>query len=387
MQKRTAGCPCPGDNYTIAQIGGSIVPGTTDIGNHADDVVTTIALPFSVTIYNHTFNSVALDSNGKAHFLGGGSVFTNSCLPQSEANYSVYPYWDDQRTDVGLAGCSNFASGCGIFTSVTGSAPNRIFNVEWRTVYFNSTLTANYELRLYEGQSRFDVIYGTLGNGNTSATAGAQRDSADFDQYFCNGSGGAATGGQSYTLPTCMLTVNSAVSRKTHGGTGNFDVDLPLTGTPGIECRSGGGTNDFTMVVTFAGNVSVTGSPQAEVTSGSGTIGSGGVGNGGMVTVSGNTVTIPLTNINNAQTINVTLNGVNDGTATGNVVIPMSRLLGDTTANGTVSSADISQTKGQTGQTTNGSNFRTDVNASGSISSADISQVKAASGTSLPPLQ
>ena len=42
--------PCVGD-YTITQIGGSIVPGTTDIGNHGDDTVTTIALPFS---YNCT---------------------------------------------------------------------------------------------------------------------------------------------------------------------------------------------------------------------------------------------------------------------------------------------------------------------------------------------
>ena len=30
------GCP-PADHYTISQIGGSIVPGTTDIGNHGDD--------------------------------------------------------------------------------------------------------------------------------------------------------------------------------------------------------------------------------------------------------------------------------------------------------------------------------------------------------------
>src|SRR5207244_3562267 len=62
-------------------------------------------------------------------------------------------------------------------------------------------------------------------------------------------------------------TVTSVVSRKAHGGAGTFDVDLPLTGTPGVECRSGGATNDFTMVVTFVGNVTVTGSPQAQVTS------------------------------------------------------------------------------------------------------------------------
>ena len=38
------------------------------------------------------------------------------------------------------------------------------------------------------------------------------------------------------------------------------------------------------------------GNPEAQVTSGTATIGSGGVTNGGMVLVSGNTVTIPLTN-------------------------------------------------------------------------------------------
>ncbi len=57
----------------------------------------------------------------------------------------------------------------------------------------------------------------------------------------------------------------SAVSRKTHGAAGPFDIALPLTGTPGIECRSAGGTSDYTMVVTFASNVTVAGNPQAQV--------------------------------------------------------------------------------------------------------------------------
>src|SRR5207249_3922349 len=105
--------------------------------------------------------------------------------------------------------------------------------------------------------------------------------------------------------------VHSAVSRKFHDSIGNFDVDLPLSGTPGIECRSGGATNDYTIVVAFLANVFVSGTPQAAVTSGIGTVGSGGVSNGGGVTIAGNVVTIPLTNLANAQTINVTLNNVN----------------------------------------------------------------------------
>ena len=53
---------------------------------------------------------------------------------------------------------------------MTGTAPNRIFNIEWRTVYFaDANQTANYELRLYEGQTRFDVIYGNVGHGQLSS--------------------------------------------------------------------------------------------------------------------------------------------------------------------------------------------------------------------------
>src|SRR5437867_4907822 len=186
--------PCTGQ-YTIAQIGGSIVPGTTDTGNHGDDTVVTIPLPFSYTLYDQTFTSINLSSNGNAQFVTTDTTFTNVCLPWAAHNYTIFPYWDDLYL---------VNSGFGIFTSISGSAPNRIFNIEWRAQYFPGSGSANVELRLYEGQTRFDVIYGTVTNGNTSATAGVQKDIApNFTQYFCNGVGGAATGGQSYTLQPC----------------------------------------------------------------------------------------------------------------------------------------------------------------------------------------
>ena len=36
-------------------------------------------------------------------------------------------------------------------------------------------------MRLYEGQKRFDIIYGPVGGGNTSATAGVQKNDTTFD--------------------------------------------------------------------------------------------------------------------------------------------------------------------------------------------------------------
>src|ERR1041384_4273235 len=149
---------------------------------------------------------------------------------------------------------------------------------------------------------------------------------------------------------TCggVPSATSIVSRKTHGAAGTFDVDLPLTGTPGIECRTGGATNDYTMVVTFSTNVSVTGSPQAELTMGSGCVGVAGSCNG-TVTVSGNIVTVPLTNITDAQTINVRINGVlsasNAELPQADVDIPMTIRIGDVNANGAVNATDVAQTK------------------------------------------
>src|SRR5262249_16050235 len=66
-----------------------------------------------------------------------------------------------------------------------------------------------------------------------------------------------------FSVANAMLaTPTSVVSRKTHGGAGTFDVNLPLTGTPGIECRTGGATSDYQIVVTFPGTVTVSGNPQ-----------------------------------------------------------------------------------------------------------------------------
>jgi Dockerin type I domain len=59
-------------------------------------------------------------------------------------------------------------------------------------------------------------------------------------------------------------------------------------------------------------------------------------------------------------------------------------LVGDTNGDGTVNSADISQTKSRSGQAVDGSDYRSDLTADGSINSADISLVKSKSGTALP---
>ncbi|HZD95911.1 MAG TPA: hypothetical protein VE133_16745, partial [Candidatus Sulfotelmatobacter sp.] len=74
-----------------------------------------------------------------------------------------------------VADCVNFASGCGVFTSVTGTAPNREFNIEWRAAYFSLGGTANFEVRFYENApSFFDIFYGANADNGGGEIRGVQ---------------------------------------------------------------------------------------------------------------------------------------------------------------------------------------------------------------------
>jgi uncharacterized repeat protein (TIGR01451 family) len=186
--------PVGATGYVITtSSGASIVPGVDDSGNHADDGTTTLILPFSFTFYGTSYNQAALCSNGNIQFNTADDYWVNSCLPYATFSDAIVPHWDDLRTD----------SGGGIFTSTSGAAPNRIFNIEWRAVYYANNLPLNFEVRLYEASPRLDIIYGDLsGAGGSSATVGVQH-GAEFTSYECN-TGGLSTGLQLTIQPaTC----------------------------------------------------------------------------------------------------------------------------------------------------------------------------------------
>ncbi len=218
------------------------------------------------------------------------------------------------------------------------------------------------------------AVNGRTFTGDTPANNTLERSTALIDHTFVKAQTDNAYPAATYTVAgNCILPL-SAVSRKTHGTAGVFDVNLPLSGTPGIECRTGGASGNHQVVVTFA--AAITRLTSAAVTSGTGAVSS--------VTVSGNQVFVNLTGVANAQTIAITLFGLSTGTNTGNVTVPMSILAGDTTADTFVNSGDIAQTKSQSGQLVSGSNFREDVTIDGNLNSGDIALVKSKSGTALP---
>src|SRR5262249_33520112 len=147
-------------------------------------------------LYDQTYNGVNVNSNGRLDFvcINEPVGFLSACLPappnQCPYDFTIFPNWSDYRTDIVGEGCANFASGCGVFTSVSGSAPNRIFNIEWRAVYFaDHTQTANFELRLYENDpdKRFDIIFGDVQPGSDELfVSGVQGAAGAFTQDFCD---------------------------------------------------------------------------------------------------------------------------------------------------------------------------------------------------------
>jgi reprolysin-like metallo-peptidase family M12B len=175
------------------------------------------------------------------------------------------------------------------------------------------------------------------------------------------------------TAPAPQLV--SVVSRKTHGGAGTFDINLPLTGPPfGIECRTGGATNDYTFVFTFANPLINVGSPSVSV----GAVKASSAVNPGDSTQ----YILDVGGVTSGQYLTVALNNVNGDGTSGPVIAGM--LVGDTTGNGAVNSTDIGQSKLQSGIPVSAVNFRNDVAANGVINSSDVSSVKLASGTALP---
>ncbi|HEX8281647.1 MAG TPA: hypothetical protein VF551_09730, partial [Chthoniobacterales bacterium] len=183
-------------------------------------------------------------------------------------------------------------------------------------------------------------------------------------------------GGTQFVVGGSSIVPISAVSRKTHGGAGTFDVPLALTGAPGVEPRSGGASSDYQVVITFANSVAVPGGVTVNAPKG---------GSVSSFNISGSEVTVNLTGVASKQVLTILLNGLTDGSNVGSASIPMGVVVGDTTGDGTDNVGDAQQTRNRSGELTNATNFRSDVNTDGTVNSGDAFIVRARSGDSINP--
>lgn|GEM_PF-2564261 len=226
----------------------------------------------------------------------------------------------------------------------SGGSPSSYHTTNAGATWTKTPLPAQYSL---------SAIYGTT-SGNVWA--------AGFDGVVLHKAGSSST-----------LQLLSAASRKTHGTAGSFDISLPLTGEPGVECRDTRGSHSF--VFNFSANV-ISGS--ASVVAGTGTAGT--------PVFSSSSMTVPLSGVTDVQKITLKLTGITD--SAGNVLpdttVSANMLIGDVNGNKIVDRTDATLTRGQIGMPVNAANFREDVKVNGAIASNDAKAVQVANGHSLP---
>jgi hypothetical protein len=177
-----------------------------------DDATVDFALPFPVTFYGTEYTTARLSTNGNVQFASSNPVERNGALPTTQFGPAILAHWDDLVTTAG---------GEGIFTSVSGSAPDRVLHIEWRADLYDTAMSimdqVNFEVRLRENSPVISLIYGNVTNAGSSATVGVQAASlAPFSDAF------------PYSLPA-GLRIDYTGSRPSIAGTARVGTVLDAT--------------------------------------------------------------------------------------------------------------------------------------------------------------
>ncbi|MBL8524480.1 MAG: DUF1800 family protein [Betaproteobacteria bacterium] len=177
------------------------------------------------------------------------------------------------------------------------------------------------------------------------------------------------------TAANSALTLDSVVSRKSHGSAGSFDVVLDtaaaVNGNVSVEPRDV--CSGHSIVFRFNEPITVAGSVTAQDVNGTGI---------GTVSAaaSGNNVVVSLSDVADNRRVRVALSGVNGVLSP---AVSVGFLLGDADNSRVVNAADVSAVRARSGYPASAANFRHDFNCSGTIVAGDIALARARLGNSL----
>ncbi|MBV1922901.1 MAG: hypothetical protein KUG68_02615, partial [Flavobacteriaceae bacterium] len=157
--------------YTIDQTG-TFAPismsGSTSI-SLGDDDSSNVALGMDFTFFQNTFTSVNISSNGYLSFSGSGlTEYTNDALPDANDPQNVIAAaWDDL----------NPVDGGTIHYKLSGSAPNRVFVVEYLNVpHYGSGggTTITTQIHLHEGSNVVEIHSVNISSDGGGLTQGIE---------------------------------------------------------------------------------------------------------------------------------------------------------------------------------------------------------------------
>ena len=152
--------------YTFTALSGSYIP----TGSGATKIIDTLIeggasaatnIGFSFTFDNKAYSSFQASALGYLSF--NGNLHLNQYnnyqkLINSPDFPLIAPLYDDEET--GLNG--------GVFTELSGNAPNQVLTIEWRHMrwwWSGYDSTISYEVKLYETSNRIEFVYNNEPNG------------------------------------------------------------------------------------------------------------------------------------------------------------------------------------------------------------------------------
>ncbi|MEG0141927.1 MAG: Ig-like domain-containing protein, partial [Comamonas sp.] len=161
----------------------------TDTGLSGDDLYAgPFPIGFEFTYWGETYTSFYASTNGLMQFANPNVSYSNACLNTNPFRSTIFPYWDDLRTDV-----SGQVSGTIQYQTI-GAAPNRKLVVQWTNMYFayQNRPLGTFQVVLSEGSNTIALNYKNLHGTNAqgpSATIGIASANGAFNQIACNTAG------------------------------------------------------------------------------------------------------------------------------------------------------------------------------------------------------
>ncbi len=191
------------DTYQFAATAGTFTPltGGTPLAILGDDQIAPATIPFPFSFDGVPYTTAYVSSNGYVSFnssaatfsynnaLAGGTIATDKPL--------VAPFWDDL----------NGTGGSAAYTT-TGTAPTRVFTVEWLNFFRYSTTNGpqlSLQVKLYEGTNVVQFVYRREANAFSSingASIGIASAVSNNTDTFLSLNNSSATPSASSTVET-----------------------------------------------------------------------------------------------------------------------------------------------------------------------------------------
>jgi hypothetical protein len=175
----------------------SPTPGPSGDNAHSD-----VNIGFSFKYLGVSYIQARINTNGWLSLnLSGEDLISDEneqLFYRLGPNTVLAPWWDDLTCDGSTS----------VSYKTTGSAPSRIFTVEWKNILAYSTVATarlNFQVKLYETTNIIEYCYGTAVPGDHNNLEGASIGINDG----VGGSGGCTiegTTGKNYNIITCLVS-------------------------------------------------------------------------------------------------------------------------------------------------------------------------------------